>query len=263
MTDDGGQTWSSLPGPAQLSSSVSLLACSSATSCLAVASSGGAGSTSSTASVTSDGGETWSTSELPQGFDTLSGQCFATSACVLAGMSSATPGTGAVLYSTDAGSTWSSASVPAGVGALASIACSNASDCYATVFGASPGDGSGGLAPSGVLATADGGQSWSETNSGELPNSLLTSISCPSTSYCWASGVTVPSGTGSAISFADAEGLLATTTDAGQSWQTAPLPESVRAVAQVSCPDTTTCFALGFDKPESGGGSFVLLTYGG
>jgi hypothetical protein len=56
---------------------------------------------------------------------------------------------------------------------------------------------------------------------------------------------------------------LVTTADGGRDWETSQVPEGIRAVAQVSCPDPTTCFALAFLKPASGNGSFVLLSYDG
>jgi hypothetical protein len=93
---------------------------------------------------------------------------------------------------------------------------------------------------------------------------LLTSVSCATTSYCWASGVVVPLGMSRPITVSEAQGFLTTTDDQGQSWQTAQLPPAldIRAVAAVSCPDTTTCLALGFQVTESGQGTFVLLSYG-
>lgn len=267
-TTDGGQNWSSLPGPTQLSSGslVSVLVCSTAASCLAVVSSGFALSTAngsgyggpSTALVTTDGGESWSASDLPQGFDALSGRCSVGGNCLLTGFDEGSSAPGVVEHSSDGGSTWSPAAIPAGVGPLTQVSCGDPSDCYATEFG-----GAGAVPQSGVLATSDGGQTWSSTGSGDLPDSLLTSISCPSSSYCWASGVIIPPGTSRAITFTDAQGLLATTSDQGQTWQTAQLPTGVTAIGGISCPDTTTCFALGYSKPAVGRGTFVLLSYGG
>jgi photosystem II stability/assembly factor-like uncharacterized protein len=264
-TGDGGQTWMSVPGPSQLSSSsfVATLSCSATASCVIVGygQDGGGGPGSGSAMVTTDGGRTWSQSPLPSGFVPIGLQCFSAGGCISTGFDSSSAVTpsaaGTALYSTDGGSTWSSATVPTGTRAMTSLSCSDASHCFATSFGGAD------STPSDVLITTDGGQSWSSTDTGGLPLSILTSVSCPTSSYCWASGVIVPSGTGNAISFADAQGLLASSTDQGQSWQTAQLPSDIRAVAGLSCPDTTTCFALGFDKPAFGNGSFVLLSYGG
>ncbi len=264
-TVDGGQTWNSVPGPSTLPlSAVPVLSCVSVASCVILAFEDESGVGPASSFVTSDGGQTWSKSALPTGYAPIRVECFAAGNCVSTGYPAA-PSTdpssqGEALYSTDGGSTWLAASVPAGVGAMTSISCSDALDCYSVSFDSALGnaDSTG----SSVLVTSDGGQAWSNTGTTGLPNSLLTSVACPSSSYCWASGVVVPKGTGRAISFANAQGMLAMTTDQGQSWQPATLPPGIRAVAGLSCPDTSTCYALGFEKPANGNGSFVLMTYG-
>jgi hypothetical protein len=263
-TANGGETWTSVPGPSDLPSSFLFtdVSCTVATSCVAVGSAGDGTAGSVLSVMTTDGGESWSEASLPEDFDPLQLDCDRSAICITTGTETS-PGSGSgsspgiVLYSSDGGSTWSPASLPAGVGPVTSLSCSEASDCFATSFG---GD-SDGQGQSPVIVTSDGGRSWSATGTGGLPDSLLTSISCPSSSYCWVSGVVVPAGSGNAITFADAEGLLAMTADSGQSWQTAQVPEGIRAVGRVSCPDATTCFALGFEKEASGQGSFVLLSY--
>jgi photosystem II stability/assembly factor-like uncharacterized protein len=274
-TEDGGQTWSTQPGPWHVTRpSILALSCSTATSCLAVASSGseirsgdgGASGQLSAAFVTTDGGRSWSESDLPQGFVALSDQCLAGGVCLAVGGGSGGSAPGAALYSTNGGSTWSPASVPAGTGPLNSLSCSDGDVCIATAMEPWQPGGDAGPTPSDVLVTTDGGQSWSATNTAGLPNSFLTSVSCPSSSDCWTSGVVIgQSSTGNRVVFADTQGLLVTTADQGQNWQTSQLPEDVRAVGAVSCPSTTTCYALGFQKPASGDGNggFVLLSSGG
>lgn len=55
--------------------------------------------------------------------------------------------------------------------------------------------------------------------------------------------------------------MLATTDTSGASWETAPLPDGIRAVAQVSCPTATTCFAPAYHMTSADDGSFVLLAH--
>ena len=69
------------------------------------------------------------------------------------GSSTIPPGT--VLYSSDDGATWAAASVPPGLGPLGRVSCPDSTDCVASFFGD---DGSS----SQILASTDGGQSWSE-----------------------------------------------------------------------------------------------------
>jgi hypothetical protein len=93
-------------------------------------------------------------------------------------------------------------------------------------------------------------------------------VSCMSAISCWVSGALVPKpiawGQDFALAMSRVHGLLAVTDDQGQSWQTvAPSPSlDIGAVPAVSCPDPTTCFALGYQHTGSGPGGFVLLSEG-
>jgi hypothetical protein len=73
-----------------------------------------------------------------------------------------------------------------------------------------------------------------------------------------------PGGAGAfVISLGQAVGLVASTGDGGQSWKDAGLPKGVLAVVDISCPSSTSCYALAFQRPSSGSGTFVLLAYEG
>jgi hypothetical protein len=250
-TSDGGTTWveHALGVRDTDATSVGVLACSTATSCIAaVTTIDDSSSNSSTVLMTHDGGATWSSTALVASFDPLGGACVGGS-CVLVG-SGGEGSSGAAAYaSSDGGSSWSPAAVPAGVGPLVSVACATPVTCVG-----------GSNASNDVLTSHDGGQSWQEMKASGLPDAIRTSLSCASASACWASGVVVPTGQGSPITFADAEGFLASTSDGGASWHQAPLPIDIRAVAQISCPSTATCFALAYHKTSSDDGSFVLLS---
>jgi hypothetical protein len=99
----------------------------------------------------------------------------------------------------------------------------------------------------------------------------LMGVSCATASLCWVSGAVVPSeipwtsGSPISIDSAQVQGLLAATQDGGQSWQTIqPSPSlEIGLVPAVSCPTSTSCFALGYQRATSGQGAFVLLSYEG
>jgi hypothetical protein len=137
--------------------------------------------------------------------------------------------------------------------------------------------------PSVILVSHNDGRSWS-TASGRGLGLPMTSLSCPVSSQCWASegafslGATVlprplvcKGGRCSAegAPAAPAEVGLVSTTDGGQIWQKARLPKGVTGVNAVSCPSTTTCFALGTvpsalkssSRPGAFLSGFVLLEY--
>jgi photosystem II stability/assembly factor-like uncharacterized protein len=276
-TDDGGQTWSSLPGPQHFqysSGDFNSLSCTTATSCVAVGSV--EGSPPSVAAVTSNGGVSWSESEIAGDFSALRVQCVGGGNCISIGYDStgsdqvgsdqtgSDPGpVGAVFYSSDGGSSWTSASMPttgsASIGPVTSLSCSDASDCLASTFA-----GSGSLS-SDVLVTTDGGETWTLPAAQGLQSSLLSSTSCATSSYCWASGSAIPPGSGNPIRLDSLQPLLTATDDQGASWTTAELSPSigVKVVDAVSCPSAPTCFALGYESTEPGRttGSFVFLSY--
>ena len=114
--------------------------------------------------------------------------------------------------------------------------------------------------------TTDAGVTWTAAAADGLPGSLLQGLSCPTTSYCWAGGLLLPAkqdGSAGAIAIADLDGVLATTSDGGATWQTAPVPGGVghTLVTAVSCPSQTTCMALAAVPDASGTLSFELLSY--
>jgi hypothetical protein len=99
-----------------------------------------------------------------------------------------------------------------------------------------------------------------------LPSSLLSDVVCLTASSCWVSGALLPTdGTESAppaITMGQVQSLLALTEDQGQNWQVvSPAPSlAIGEVMAVSCPDATSCFALGYQRAASGPGSFVFLS---
>jgi photosystem II stability/assembly factor-like uncharacterized protein len=272
-TSDGGATWASLAGPSQLASSigVTVLACTTAESCVAVASDPADQSGAALAFVTNDGGATWSDSVLPTDFVPTGLQCVSGNLCVASGFSQSPDGSstippGTVLYSSDDGATWAAASVPPGLGPLGRVSCVDSTDCVASFFGD---DGSS----SQILASTDGGQSWSEAAASGLPAAFVTGLSCPTAAECWAAGmVRVGSGgsdgSGGPIAVKlgpGAEGIVASSSDDGQTWQVQQLPQGVLVVLDITCPSDTSCYAVAIQTSTTSGApaSFVLLAYGG
>jgi hypothetical protein len=94
-------------------------------------------------------------------------------------------------------------------------------------------------------------------------------MSCASSSSCWLSGASKlpanPRSLRAFFSIGQAHGLLASTADGGAAWALSMPPAGVGGVADITCPDTTTCFALGIKQTGSAPSDFkvVLLTNAG
>ena len=117
------------------------------------------------------------------------------------------------------------------------VACPSANICYAT--------GSG--SDSGILATTDGGASW--TSQPVPPGTVnLTSISCPTISTCLAGGGHGGSGNAS---------FLIATYDSGATWVSLEAP-GVYDVTGLACPSALICYAA-----MSGPGAVLSTTDGG
>jgi len=267
-TTDGGATWTAVAGPSGLTSSfgITLLSCTTSESCIAVESDPSNLSGTAFGFVTSNGGTTWTASSLPPDFLPIRLQCTSNQRCILGGFYQSpigSPPVGAILFSSDDGAVWNSATAPPGLGPLNAISCADSADCVANF---SVGDGSS----SEILTSADGGESWSAANASVLPGVLMTGLSCPTTQECWASGtlsssafISIDSGV-IGVSLGDhSQGIVASTSDGGRSWQSPQLAQGVLIVLDVSCPSVTNCYALAVRGSSAGSqGTFVLLAYG-
>jgi photosystem II stability/assembly factor-like uncharacterized protein len=131
------------------------------------------------------------------------------------------------------------------------------------------------MAMSAVFETEDGGQTWAKVRTSGLPGSSnplfgpnFTSMSCATSSSCWLVGAGAPaspptsSSTHGFVSIGQASPLLASTADGGTTWALSTAPAGVGGVLDVSCPDSSTCFALGAEQSASAPGhtKVVLLT---
>jgi photosystem II stability/assembly factor-like uncharacterized protein len=299
-TSDGGQSWTSRPGPALPSSpsqnglaagfpGLVAMSCATISSCVVIAYDGASSASSPTeVFTTSDGGASWSQSTLPSpasGQFVPSGLSCSGTTCVAVGSfglwkSESGPGgraqgvrtlAGAAYTSDDGGATWTASPAPPDTGSVTSLTCPDATDCYA-------------LSSSAVFETEDAGQTWHEVSTSGLPGQTgspsgwnLISISCATSSSCWLTGAGAPANppansptqhatssgqAGQALSIGQARGLLASTADGGSTWALSTAPSGVGGVIDVACPDTSTCFALGVEQTGSApsGSEAVLLT---
>lgn len=263
-TSDGGQTWRTSAGPGSLSESFGEvdLSCAGAATCVAVASDPGDPTTPIVSFSTTDRGATWRASTVGVDFATGSLRCLSTSACVLVGHTLTGGGEGGLpggtaYYTTDTGATWQQASVPPGSDQLGALSC-DGSRC---TVGALSATGSG----TDLLTSSDEGRTWSALSSPGLDATLVTGLSC-SASNCWLSGLLgasiVQDATGlpSIDLGQDPSGTVASSTDGGQTWQPASLPDGVLMVSDLTCPSATSCFALGLLGTTSGSVRFGLLS---
>ena len=267
-TTDGGRNGPRVAGPAPYgaNSFVDSLSCASAHMCTAVvseSSEGGSVVNSANGAVivtTSDGAAKWSEAALPTSFaPAFSGlQCVAPATCVIVGATTdGSAASGDALYSTGGVATWQEASVSSGSAPLQSVTCADATDCLAAAS-VGPGWGTDAGARSSVRVTAgEAGPMWRGKG---LPGGLESNVSCPSIAECWASGVTIPQNAGSVVPISELQGVVAVSTDAGDTWQPAQLPIGVHVVMSVSCPSTNACYAFAILQSSTGQPVFRLLT---
>jgi photosystem II stability/assembly factor-like uncharacterized protein len=277
-TTDGGKSWTShhgpaVPNPSKNSVANDVMSCTTISSCVVIAYQGDSAGSFSAAFTTSDGGASWSQGTLPSPASTQflpTGLSCSGKTCVAVG-ANGVYGTahdavrvngGAAYTSDDGGATWSAS--PAPPRALTwSLTCPDATDCYAAIENA-------------MYETKDGGRAWSRVSTSGLPGPSGSSsrwsflaMSCASASSCWLSGASKlpasPASEWAFFSIGQAQGLLASTADGGATWALSMPPAGVGGIADVTCPSTTTCFALGIKQPGSAPSDFkvVLLTNAG
>jgi photosystem II stability/assembly factor-like uncharacterized protein len=285
-TTDGGQTWTARPGPpaslggaptgppsaTQTGLAQDSMSCATISSCIVIDYHGDFSGSSTQVFTTSDGGGRWSQTAFPSpasGDFLPSGLRCTGATCVTVGsiigpytkfQSQSRSGyrgqgvatlAGAAYASDDGGATWSASAAPptAGAGQITVLTCPDATSCYAAATGA-------------VFRTADGGQTWARVSTtSKLPSAPasyngwgFSSMSCATSSSCWLTGAALPkphpssTGQSQAVGVGQAEGLLASTADAGATWAQSTVPAGVGGVIDVTCPDTTTCFALGVEQ---------------
>ncbi len=286
-TTDGGQAWTSQPGPAaslgglptappspsQSGLAADAMSCATISSCVVIAYHGDFSGSFSEVFTTSDGGTSWTQDPLrsPSSGDYVPSDLSCTGpTCVTVGSivgpytrfkggpgqfsgQGVRPLSGTAYTSDDGGATWSASLAPpsAADGQVTSLTCPDATDCYA-------------VATAAVFETVDGGQTWHKVSTSGLhaPSASyhgwgFGSMSCASSSSCWLAGAALPDPRTSFTKrqefsgIGQAEGLLASTADGGSTWALSTPPAGVGGVIDVTCPTTTTCFALGVEQTGS------------
>jgi hypothetical protein len=255
-TTDAGMTWRTEPLPSGLRGAVA--SCANAGVCAVI---GTDRSGAAEAFSTANGGRTWQRSILPpqisvlKAAEVLDVQCFAARTCVALGADEPAKGStqSAVgLYSTDGGASWNAGATPAAFEPGYNFSCGSASDCVAIGTDAQSKTGA-------ALATENGGRTWVSVSvppSTSSETQFFNWVSCAGASLCWVTGVRLPKVPGGPASNA----VLASTGDLGRTWQETSLPRGVDALGILSCPDGSTCYALGAKTTREGRIETVLLT---
>ena len=246
-TTDGGTVWTGqqLPTNPELSG----IACVNTSDCWAVGNTFGP---VGFIMATIDGGTVWATQTAPPGIGRVYGiTCVNATDCWAVGTS--TGNAPVIIATTNSGATWVTEGVPPGFtefgnGQSRSITCFNAMDCWAV--------GTSGTSPSttqAVIATTDGGTSWTSQTPPHA-GGQLSSVACTSSLDCWAVGTN------------DTTPAIIATTDGGTSWSRQTVPSGVPELTDVACvPGSTSCWASGETTSTSGAGiaGFVLNTTNG
>jgi photosystem II stability/assembly factor-like uncharacterized protein len=223
-TSNGGATWT-----AQTSgTSIDLrgVSCPSTNSCFAV---GGVFGGNSTILATSNGGGTWTTQSSGPSKNLYAVSCPSITTCFAVGDG------GTILSSSNGGGTWTAQTPGTSNFFLLSVSCPSTTTCFAV--------GSAVCTTSCVgtiLGTSNGGGTWTTQPSGI--GTELDGVSCPSTTSCFAVNGQAYCGCGS---FGGPRGgAILATTNGGGAW-TSQASGTTNQLTGISCPSTTTCFAVG------------------
>jgi photosystem II stability/assembly factor-like uncharacterized protein len=256
-TTDGGQSWitQQLPGLHEIPIALS---CSTTLNCTTIGLLETDPLPTPMSYFTTDGGQHWTASVLPTNFQPGGTSqspldCFANGRCIATGstLSGSNGGSAFMIYSVDGGASWSPARTPVMAGG-GLMSCANSEHCVSIEM-----DFSTFETVTGELITNDGGVSWTVvpatglTSSNPLTAPWLDSISCPTTSDCWASSHVVSSTCQGTCPYAPDEAEMLVTSDGGQIWTEEALPASpitsLQYVADypVDCVSATNCRAVG------------------
>jgi hypothetical protein len=255
-TVDSGQSWTVETGPT--ANGTFSLSCTDATDC--VAAQKGAFSSDDSTFSTSDAGSTWRQTSLPTNFVPDQVQCNTDTDCAMVGSVQLTGlenvSRGEILDTTDGGSTWAvavSPALPSSAQVMGYVDCARTIGCMASFF-----EGNVSPTPStSVVLTSSDGHTWSLASDQGLPAEWSADgIACATASQCWLSGSQLedqkqlgPGRIGIPAAFAEA--VITATSTSGDSWQGEQLPPGLEAVSGMSCPTSTSCFAIGWNRAGS------------
>jgi photosystem II stability/assembly factor-like uncharacterized protein len=242
-TVDGGATWTGTLGATEsfgfAGDMFSSVSCPSTSECMAVGSKGT--NTDPFLEGEAEGILLSGTCTLVTGCGTVtypvstgylgSVSCFSPSACLAVG--DASPGAGGAI-ATASSTGWATQSTP--IASVTAVSCQSDSDCM--VAGGVTATGQ----PGAVLATTDGGSSWTTSFTFPYAVSSLIAVSCPTASVCMAAG-----GLTNATSAEGptGPGVVVTSTDGGSTWATESLPAGVGSLSAISCASSSVCEASG------------------
>ncbi len=176
---------------------------------------------------TTDGGDTWGSTELPAVAGAPQGLTCAT-AKVCLGVSNDALGRPTSVTSSDGGSTWNRHLMSPDESSIWDVDCPSVLICYAMSNGL---PGRPGAVITHAFLSTDGGQSWHSkviTRKGDL-----TRVTCPDTTTCLAAGFNSHSAA-----------MYMVTTDSGASWQLVPSPPDSFYMLGVSCTSATACVVV-------------------
>ena len=280
-TADGGRTWTTSPlaVPPSQGFATSPFSCWNQSSCVELEEGPGPGGLGIgyVSYSTTNGGQSWSKSNVPGTFRPSALDCLSNGSCLAVGYAPSAyqvtdPATqmindSAVIYSGDGGATWSAGVVPAGgdgiIGeGIIELSCSDSLHCDAIENTTNTPDTGPPVGGTRVLITADGGRTWSAAPS--ISSSPGDHLVCATTEDCWLWALTIRD-TGAAPSSPE---VVYATSDGGQTWSAEQLPlvdgTPVGPVWSMSCPSVNECMALA-GAPSSSpllGGQLVVLEEG-
>lgn len=213
-----GATWREGTIPATVGNATAV-SCGSATVCIATATKGPLGASSSGAILmTHDGGKTWSVTTEPK-YTFLSSACATALDCFALGATKSGYYTSVSLYTLNGGKSWAVGGFPANSYYVESAACSTATMCMAVGETASY--------KGAALSSSNGGRTWKD-----VP--LSSTIPPVNKATCTALTCIALSGTDVLI-----------TKNGGKSWTAHALPTG-RTFQGGACISATECFLVGY-----------------
>jgi photosystem II stability/assembly factor-like uncharacterized protein len=206
------------------------ISCPSEATCIAVGYSRASNSDPSVGDIlrTTDAGSTWTPTETgPVGSAYASIECIEEFICIVGG---AVGGHSVLMHSDDSGATWTEAELPESRGlTITSISCRTSQQCMAV----RPID----MATAEILASTDGGRSWTLEESGGFSGPATAAVNCVPNGPCVLS----------LGHYSYPQAAFYVTVDLGATWEPVALPDNVHWLGEVSCSSSTDCLSLGVE----------------